>query len=107
MGMFIKKELQSDLKGKLKDYVFDVIGCCQDVHREQGPELTEYVYQDSLKIAFDQANIQHVKEFFYAKTKSSSNVKLLKRLVCMSVFNSGTICAVRARELAFYTTSPQ
>lgn len=68
MGMFIKKELQSDLKEKLKNFVFDVIGCCQDVHREQGPELTEYVYQDSLKIAFDQANIKHVKEYFFRPT---------------------------------------
>ena len=48
--MFIKEELKSDLKDKLKKYVFDIVGCCQDVHREQGPELTEYVYQDSLKI---------------------------------------------------------
>ena len=66
--MFIKEELESDLKEKLKRYVFDVIGCCQDVHREQGPELTEYVYQDSLKIAFEQANIKYVKEFFFHPT---------------------------------------
>lgn len=65
MSMFIKKELESDLKEKLKKYVFDVVGCCQDVHREQGPELTEYVYQDSLEIAFNQAHIKHVKEYFF------------------------------------------
>ena len=68
MSMFIKKELESDLKEKLKDFVFDVVGCCQAVHREQGPELTEYVYQDSLEIAFEQAHIKHVKEY-YCKPK--------------------------------------
>ena len=68
MGMFIKEELKSDLKDKLKKYVFDVVGCCQAVHREQGPELTEYVYQDSLKIAFEQAQIKFVKEYFFHPT---------------------------------------
>ena len=64
--MFEKKELDGELKGKLKRFVFDVIGCCQAVHQEQGPELTEYLYQDSLKIAFDQAEIKYVKEYYFA-----------------------------------------
>ena len=53
--MFEKKEIGTELRDKLKRYVYDVVGCCQDVHREQGPELTEYIYQDSLAIAFEQA----------------------------------------------------
>ena len=66
--MFIKQEVEPTLKEKLKHFVFDVVGCCQDVHREQGPELTEYVYQDSLKIAFEQAQIKFVKEYFFHPT---------------------------------------
>jgi hypothetical protein len=31
---FEKKELESELKEKLKRFVFDVIGCCQSVHQE-------------------------------------------------------------------------
>ena len=42
------------LKEKLKKYVYDIIGCCQDVHREKGPELTEFVYQECLKIALEE-----------------------------------------------------
>ena len=60
-----KTELEGDLKDKLKRFVYDVIGCCQAVHQEQGPELTEYIYQDSLQIAFDQANIKHIKEYYF------------------------------------------
>ncbi len=67
--MFIeKKELDSPLKEQLKAYTYDIVGCCQAVHREQGPELTEYVYQESLKIAFDQEHIKYVKEYFFRPT---------------------------------------
>ena len=76
--MFEKKELNGDLKEKLKRFVFDVIGCCQAVHQEQGPELTEYIYQDSLMIAFDQAGIKYVKEYYF--TPYFRGIKLKHRL---------------------------
>lgn len=62
------KALEPELAGKLKKFVFDVVGCCQSVHQEQGPELTEYIYQDSLKIALDQAGIKYEKEYRFAPT---------------------------------------
>ena len=65
---FNVKVLEPELAGKLKKFVFDVVGCCQSVHQEQGPELTEYIYQDSLKIAFDQAGIKYEKEYRFAPT---------------------------------------
>lgn len=65
MNIFDKKELDTELKEKLRRFVFDVVGCCQAVHQEQGPELTEYIYQDSLAIAFDQEKIKYVKEYFF------------------------------------------
>lgn len=34
----------------LKEHIYDVIGCCQDVHKELGPWLNEYIYQEALKI---------------------------------------------------------
>lgn len=63
--MFARKEIEPVLKGKLRNYVYDIVGCCQDVHREQGPELTEYVYQESLQIAFEQAGIPAKKEYYF------------------------------------------
>ncbi len=62
------KDLEPELARKLKRFVFDVVGCCQAVHQEQGPELTEYIYQDSLKIAFDQAGIKYEKEYRFNPT---------------------------------------
>lgn len=63
--MFIKKNLNTELAEKLRNYVFDIIGCCQEVHREQGPELTEYVYQESLAIALRDAKIRFIKEYWF------------------------------------------
>ena len=37
---------------KLKRYVYPILGCCQEVHREMGPWLNEYMYQDALKPEF-------------------------------------------------------
>ena len=65
---FNMSEIEPELKSKLKRYVYDVIGCCQAVHQEQGPELTEYIYQDSLMIAFDQAGIKYEKEYRFYPT---------------------------------------
>ena len=68
------------LKNKLVKFVYEIIGCCQDVHKEKGPELTEYVYQECLDIALEQAGIPHKKEFFFnpkfrgIKLKSSLRV---------------------------------
>ncbi|MCR5132203.1 MAG: GxxExxY protein [Prevotella sp.] len=73
-----KQELDSELREKLKRFVFEVVGCCQAVHQEQGPELTEYVYQDSLKIAFEQAGIKYQKEYHF--TPYFRGIKLEHRL---------------------------
>ena len=54
---------EPELRDKLKRFVYDIIGCCQAVHQEQGPELTEYIYQYSLKIAFEQVGIKHEREY--------------------------------------------
>ena len=37
-----------DVLRQLKSHVYDIIGCCQDVHRELGPGLNEYLYQEAL-----------------------------------------------------------
>ena len=63
--MFERKEIEPVLKAKLKKYVYDIVGCCQEVHKEQGPELTEYIYQESLEIAFKQTNIPFKKEYYF------------------------------------------
>ncbi len=65
MYLFARKQIEPILADKLKKYVYGIVGCCQAVHQEQGPELTEYVYQESLAIALEQASIPFIKEYWF------------------------------------------
>lgn len=57
--------LNAELITQLKSYVYDVIGCCQEVHRELGPWLNEYVYQEALKVSLEEKHIPFVKEYYF------------------------------------------
>lgn len=36
--------ISPEVIAQLKAYVYDIIGCCQEVHQELGPWLNEYMY---------------------------------------------------------------
>lgn len=60
MPSFSIHKLQSanaHLTEQLRAYAYDVIGCCHVVHRDMGPFLNEYMYQEALAIAFHEASI--------------------------------------------------
>ena len=78
--MFIKTSLEPILAEKLRKYVYDIIGCCQAVHKEQGPELTEYIYQESLEIAFRQAGIPTIREYYFSPTFRGITLKSKMRV---------------------------
>lgn len=70
--------MENELVKRLKDYIFDILGCCQDVHREMGPYLNEYMYQDALEILLDERKIKFTREYhfttiFHGKTVSHSH----------------------------------
>ena len=52
----------SDDKSKLKQTVYPVLGACQEVHKQLGPFLNEYMYQDALAIECNLRNIVYHKE---------------------------------------------
>ena len=54
------------LTEQLRAYAYDVIGCCQVVHRDIGPFLNEYMYQEALAIAFNEANIPFQREYYFS-----------------------------------------
>ena len=60
--------LSQEVLVQLKSYVYDIIGCCQDVHKELGPWLNEYMYQEALKILFEEKQIPFQKEFYFQVT---------------------------------------
>lgn len=59
------KVLEGELAIKLKRYVYDILGCCIEVHRGLGCWLNEYMYQDALAIALKHKNIKFIKEYHF------------------------------------------
>ena len=53
---------------ELRSHVYDIIGCCQEVHKEMGPWLNEYIYQEALKVAFEEEQIPYEKEYYFQVT---------------------------------------
>ncbi|MBR4336661.1 MAG: hypothetical protein IKP91_00255 [Bacteroidaceae bacterium] len=52
----------SNLAAELKNKCYRVVGLCQQVHKEMGPFLNEYMYQETLDILFKKNDIARVKE---------------------------------------------
>ena len=50
-------EINPSLVTDLRNRCYDIIGLCQQVHRELGPFLNEYMYQEALDILFEENNI--------------------------------------------------
>lgn len=58
-----KESLDAALKNQLREYVYDIIGVIQDVHKELPNGLPEYIYQEALGMAFAQAGVTTEKEY--------------------------------------------
>lgn len=52
-------------KDILKQLVYPVIGACQEVHKQLGPFLNEYMYQDALAIELGLCNVSFDKEYYF------------------------------------------
>lgn len=50
---------------QLREYCYDLNGCCQEVHRVLGPFLNEYMYQEALAILFTEREIPYQKEYYF------------------------------------------
>lgn len=50
----------------IADRCYRVNGCCMLVHREMGPMLNEYIYQEALACALGDANIPYQKEYCFS-----------------------------------------
>ncbi len=77
---FSKIKLPEELHNQLKDYVYPIIGIMQYVHNDLGPGLPEYVYQEALKIKFQNKGIDTIKEYQHHPTfdgiELNSSVKM-------------------------------
>ena len=59
-------EVNPELSDKLRRYCYDIIGFCQTVHKEMGPFLNEYMYQDALEILFKEHDVSHTREYYFS-----------------------------------------
>lgn len=55
-----------ELLKELKQRCYAVNGCCAMVHRELGPFLNEYIYQDALQILLDEQQIPYMREYYFS-----------------------------------------
>ena len=53
------------LCNQLRQFCYDLNGCCQEVHRALGPFLNEYIYQEALAILFKEQVIPYQKEYYF------------------------------------------
>lgn len=55
-----------ELIKELKQRCYAVNGCCAMVHRDLGPSLNEYIYQDALQILLDEQQIPYMREYYFS-----------------------------------------
>ena len=69
----------------LKSAMYPVIGAIYEVHKELGPGLNEYVYQEGLGMQFEEDNIafEREKEFTPIYHDRTMNAKYRLDFVCM------------------------
>ncbi len=59
------KEHNPQLQVRLKQYCYALNGLCQMVHRELGPFLNEYMYQDALEIVLQENSVPYRREYYF------------------------------------------
>ena len=68
-------DLNPTLATTLKNHCYPLVGLCQQVHRELGPFLNEYMYQEALDISLEENNIEKVKEYYFSITYHGKQIR--------------------------------
>lgn len=70
---------------KLKGFMYPVIGAIYEVHKELGPGLNEYVYQEGLAMQLEEERVvfEREKEFVPTYHNRTMNAKYRLDFVCM------------------------
>jgi GxxExxY protein len=53
---------------ELKSFIYDVVGALYEVHKELGPGLNEYCYQEGLEMELSERNITYERELSFHPT---------------------------------------
>ena len=70
---------------KLKEFIYPIVGAIYEVHRELGPGLNEYVYQEGLAMQLEEEHMMFEREKEYTPLyhKRIMNAKYRLDFVCM------------------------
>lgn len=70
---------------KLKEFIYPIVGAIYEVHRELGPGLNEYVYQEGLAMQLkeDHVMFEREKEYTPLYHKRIMNARYRLDFVCM------------------------
>ena len=71
------KDVDEEMCTKLRAYVYDLVGACQEVHKDIGPFVNELTYQDALLVELNRRGYvgeDVIKEYYF--TVEYKGVKL-------------------------------
>lgn len=70
---------------KLKEFIYPIVGAIYEVHRELGPGLNEYVYQEGLAMQLEEDHVMFEREKEYTPLyhKRIMNARYRLDFVCM------------------------
>ena len=68
-------DINPPLVTELRNHCYTLIGMCQQVHRELGPFLNEYMYQEALDILLEENNINRVREYYFSVAFHGRQIK--------------------------------
>ncbi len=64
----------------LKEHIYDVVGAIHEVHKELGPGLNEYCYQEGLQMQLEEQSIPFQRELSFHPTFHDQPMKALYRI---------------------------
>ena len=64
----------------LKEHIYDVIGAIHEVHKELGPGLNEYCYQEGLQMQFEEQKIPYKREVTFHPKYHGKEMQALYRI---------------------------
>lgn len=70
-------DVDTELCAKLRNYCYDIVGACQEVHKDIGPFVNELTYQDALLVELNNRGYKDencIKEYYF--TVKYKGVKL-------------------------------
>src|SRR3954471_21011685 len=78
-----------------KREVFDIIGCCFEVHKELGPGFNEVVYKEAMALEFDQKRIPFEREKPFEIMYKGK--KLTRNYHCDFIIDDNIILEIKAQ----------